>query len=113
MAGGVDEKAGSSAASTAERATGLATGSASRWAGWLVARWQGRRRRAEPRLALVERITLAPRQSLALIEAEGRRILVATSAEGGPAFYPLDEHAGSRASAAANRAAHGRPRVSW
>ena len=29
---------------------------------------------------------------LALIEAEGRRILVATSAEGGPAFYPLDEN---------------------
>ena len=60
------------------------------WAGWLLARWNGRRR-VEPRLALVERITLAPRQSLALIEAEGRRILVATSAEGGPAFYPLDE----------------------
>jgi hypothetical protein len=86
------------------------------WAGWLLARWQGRRR-AEPRLALVERITLAPRQSLALIEAEGRRILVATSAEGGPAFYPLDENASSRAYAGANGAMHGRPRasrgVSW
>jgi hypothetical protein len=57
---------------------------------------------------LVERITLAPRQSLALIEAEGRRILVATSAEGRPAFYPLDENLSSRAYAGA----HGRPRVS-
>jgi hypothetical protein len=51
-------------------------------------------RRAEPRLALLERIALAPRQSLALVEADGRRILVATSAEGGPAFYPLDERIG-------------------
>jgi Flagellar biosynthesis protein, FliO len=100
MAGGTNEKAGGSA------------GYAGGWAGWLLARWQGRRR-AEPRLALVERITLAPRQSLALIEAEGRRILVATSPEGGPAFYPLDERAGPRATVAAHRAPHGRPRVSW
>jgi flagellar biogenesis protein FliO len=96
MAGGADEKAGGPG----------------EWAGWLLAKWQGRRR-AEPRLALVERITLAPRQSLALVEAEGRRILVATSAEGGPAFYPLDDHASSRAYAGANRAQQGRPRVSW
>jgi hypothetical protein len=50
----------------------------------------------------VERIALAPRQSLALIEAEGRRFLVATSPEGAPAFYPLDGElrpAGARASA--------------
>lgn len=60
-------------------------------AGWLLARI-GRQRteRVRPRLALVDRITLAPRQTLALVEAEGRRFLVATSAEGGPAFYPLD-----------------------
>jgi flagellar biosynthesis protein FliO len=49
-----------------------------------------RRECASPRLELLERLALAPRQSLALIEADGRRILVATSAEGGPAFYPLD-----------------------
>jgi hypothetical protein len=64
--------------------------------GWLAERllgWLRGRRRAAPRLALVERISLAPRQSLALVEAEGRRILVATSADGGPAFYPLDEAA--------------------
>ena len=47
-------------------------------------------RRNQPRLALLERISLAPHQSLALVEAEGRRFLVATSADGGPAFYPLD-----------------------
>ncbi|HEY1161293.1 MAG TPA: flagellar biosynthetic protein FliO [Terracidiphilus sp.] len=59
-------------------------------AGWLL----GRLRiapRPRPRLALLERIALAPRQSLALVEAEGRRFLVATSPEGAPAFYPLDE----------------------
>ena len=104
MAGQASEKAGGSG--------GFAAGFAGGWAGWLLARWHGRRR-AEPRLALVERITLAPRQSLALIEAEGRRILVATSAEGGPAFYPLDERANSRDYAGANRTPHGRSRVSW
>jgi len=79
---------------------------------WLLAKWHGRHRTA-PRLALVERITLAPRHSVALIEAEGRRILVATSAEGSPAFYPLDENRNSRACASSNGAMHGRPRVSW
>ena len=48
------------------------------------------KRRGRPRLELVERIALAPRQSLALVEAEGRRFLVATSPEGAPAFYALD-----------------------
>ena len=66
-------------------------------AGWLAAKFRGRQK-AEPRLALLERIALGPRQSLALVEAEGRRILVATSAEGGPAFYPLDGPAISEAS---------------
>jgi flagellar biogenesis protein FliO len=59
-------------------------------AGWLLGRLKGRGRR-QPRLELVERITLAPRQSLSLVEAEGRRFLVATSPEGAPAFYALDE----------------------
>jgi hypothetical protein len=108
MAKGVDEKGSGSDRWAARPAGG--------WAGWLLARWNGRRR-VEPRLALVERITLAPRQSLALIEAEGRRILVATSVEGGPAFYPLDEPASSRTRAGANAALHGRTRaargVSW
>ena len=58
-------------------------------AGWLLDRWQGRKR-APARLAVLERIALAPRQSLALVEAEGRRFLLATSPEGTPAFYPLE-----------------------
>ena len=60
------------------------------WAGWLLARFRAGAR-SRPHLALVERITLGPRQQLALVEAEGRRFLVATSAEGAPAFYALDE----------------------
>lgn len=69
------------------------------WAGWLM-RWAaarlGKLRRSErtqPRLVLIERITLAPKQSLALVEAEGRRVLVAVSAEGGSAFFMLDDAA--------------------
>ena len=76
--------------------------------GWLMARLRARER-TQPRLALVERIALAPRQSLALVEAEGRRILVATSAEGGPAFYALDE----RGRAASRGSVQRSPRVSW
>ncbi len=84
-------------------------------AGWLLGRLRRGTRRS-PRLALLERITLAPRQSLALVEAEGRRLLVATSPEGAPAFYALD---GSRLSEipAPRRNAARRPgadgRVSW
>ena len=48
-----------------------------------------RRALREPRLALVERISLAPRQTVALIEADGERLLVAIAADGAPAFYPL------------------------
>jgi hypothetical protein len=42
-------------------------------------------------MAVLERIALAPRQSLALVEAEGRRFLLATSADGTPAFCPLQD----------------------
>ena len=59
-------------------------------AGWLLAKLRSRHGQ-QPRLALLERINLAPRQSLALVEAEGRRFLVATSQEGAPAFFALDE----------------------
>jgi len=58
-------------------------------AAWLLDRLR-KSRRPQPRLALVERIALAPRQALSLVEAEGRRFLVATSAEGAPVLYPLD-----------------------
>ena len=96
MADGANERAGGS--------NGLGA--------WLLGKLRSRRP-AQPRLALLERITLAPRQSLALIEAEGRRILVATSAEGGPAFYALEDDGNSRAPAGANGTFRGRPRASW
>jgi flagellar biogenesis protein FliO len=69
-------------------------------AGWLLERMRGMRR-APARLAVLERISLAPRQSLALVEAEGRRFLVATSPEGTPAFYALDGHTRQPARSAA------------
>lgn len=85
-------------------------------AGWLLSRFRAGCRRA-PRLELVERISLAPRQSLALVEAEGRRFLVATSPEGAPTFYALDERASAgRPRPFTNRkAAPARPaaRLSW
>jgi flagellar biogenesis protein FliO len=82
-------------------------------AGWLLGRLRGAGRR-EPRLAVLERIALAPRQSLALVEAEGRRFLVATSPEGTPAFYALDE-AGRRRGAPPARisGADRDARISW
>lgn len=58
-------------------------------AGWLFDRMR-RRSRPQARLAVLERIALAPRHSLALIEAEGRKLLVATSQDGPPVFYALD-----------------------
>ena len=61
-------------------------------AGWLLARIR-RQSRPRPSLALLERITLAPRQSLSLVEADGRRFLIATSADGAPAFYALGDSA--------------------
>jgi len=63
-------------------------------AGWLLG-WFKASGCARPKLELLERISLAPRQSLALVEAEGRRFLVATSPEGAPAFFALDERARS------------------
>ena len=60
-------------------------------AGWLLRRLRAGGGRQQPKLELLERIALAPRQSLSLVAAEGRRFLVATSPEGAPAFYALDE----------------------
>jgi flagellar biogenesis protein FliO len=80
-------------------------------AGWLLGRLRSGSH-PRPRLELLERIALAPRQSLALIEAEGRRLLVATSPEGAPAFYALDEQTQSEGTL---RSGAVRPlaRVSW
>jgi hypothetical protein len=47
--------------------------------------------RAQARLAILDRVTLAPRQALVLVEAEGRKLLVATSPDAAPTFYALDE----------------------
>jgi len=78
-------------------------------AGWILGRLQGSSRR-QPRLALLERIALAPKQSLSLVEAEGRKFLVATSADGSPCFYPLDDR--SRGTNASSDMRKG-TRVSW
>ena len=77
-------------------------------AAWLLARFRGARH-PQQRLQLIERITLAPRQSLALIEAEGRRFLVASSADSTPAFFPID----SVGADARTRTLKGAQRVSW
>jgi len=72
------------------QATGLKVGGL---AGWLLERLRFRSR-PQPSLALLERITLAPKQSLSLVEAEGHKFLIATSGEGTPAFYALNERVG-------------------
>jgi len=77
-------------------------------AGWLLGRLRSNQR-PQRRLAVLERITLAPKQSLALIEADGRKFLVATSCEGTPAFYPLDERARAGKTARASSGS----RISW
>ena len=77
-------------------------GLAGRLLGWM--RGDPKPRRS---LVLVDRIPLAPRQSLALVEAEGHHILIATAADGAPAFYPLEERTRQRTRAAV------RARVSW
>jgi hypothetical protein len=57
-------------------------------AGWLFRIWH--RSSAPPaRLALIERIVLGPKQSLALVEAEGVMVLVAISPENSPMFLRL------------------------
>ena len=79
-------------------------------AGWLLSHLRARTRPTQ-KLALLERITLAPRQTLSLIEADGRRLLIATSPEGAPAFYALD-NAASRA-VRTNGLRKSAVRVSW
>lgn len=59
-------------------------------AGWLLSRFNGQPM-PKKRLALLERITLGPRQGVALIEVDGRNVLIATGPDGSPAFYPLED----------------------
>jgi Flagellar biosynthesis protein, FliO len=58
-------------------------------AAWILNNWQPSLARPV-RLALIARIPLGPRQTVALVEAEGRHLLVATSADGAASFFPLD-----------------------
>ncbi|MFP5235597.1 MAG: hypothetical protein ACLGSD_06820 [Acidobacteriota bacterium] len=73
-------------------------------AGWILARIR-RTPRSAARLILHERITVGPRQHLALVEADGRRFLIATGADGAPSFLALDANWLGRKSI--------RRRVSW
>ena len=60
-----------------------------RVAGWILGRL-GHTQRADDRLKLIQRIQVAPKQGLALVEVEGRRLLLATGSDGAPAFFPLE-----------------------
>lgn len=57
---------------------------------WLLERLQ-QRSVAEPRLRMLERIRVTPRQTMALIEADGERFLVAAGESGAPVVFPLKE----------------------
>jgi len=72
--------------------------------GSLLRRHMDRMGNSHGRLAVIERIQLAPRQSLALVEFEGQRLLVATSPQGGASFFALD----ARENSAAQRTDAGR-----
>lgn len=65
-------------------------------AAWVL-RWFVRRSAAPVPLHLLGRITLGPRQSLSLVEAEGVRILIGCSTEGGIVFFALGGRAQSHA----------------
>jgi flagellar biogenesis protein FliO len=59
-------------------------------ADWVLRRLRSQRR-SRTRLAVLERVSLAPKHSLVLLEVDGRRFLVATSPQGAPAFLALGE----------------------
>jgi Flagellar biosynthesis protein, FliO len=91
--------------SSTARANGTAPAGLGAWlTAWLrTGGWRLGRSGAKqpPRLAVVERIPLAPRPQLALIEADGQRLLVALNSDGTPAFYPLAARKGVAEAAAA------------
>jgi hypothetical protein len=68
---------------------------------------------ARSRLKLMERITIAPRQTVALIEADGQRLLAACAPEGAPAIYPLRSGVDTRAQQCARRSVQRKSRISW
>ena len=72
-----------------------------------LAAWLSRRLHASSappaQLSILARIALGPRQSLALVEAEGVHVLVGTSADGPPSFFSLAGDSGRSADRALNR----------
>jgi len=56
-----------------------------------------------PQLSILARIALGPRQTLALVEAEGVHLLVGTSAEGPPSFFALQQGCGTEADRGTSR----------
>ena len=75
------------------RLAGTTVGLAGRLLGWLQGMWSGRVQAAQarPRLAVLDRITLGPKQNVALVEVEGRRFLIATGPDGSPCFHALEQ----------------------
>ncbi|MBS1803026.1 MAG: flagellar biosynthetic protein FliO [Acidobacteria bacterium] len=57
-------------------------------AAWLLRRFRPQSD-SVPRLRILERIRLTPRQALILVEVDGERLLMATSDASAPAFYPV------------------------
>jgi len=55
---------------------------------WLAHRW-ARSEGHPPRLAVIERLALSPKQVLLLVEADGMRLLISTSAEAPSTIFPL------------------------
>ena len=81
------------ALTTAMGRCGPVIGSERRWhrsfGAWLMKRLRSRAEDAS-RLKVLERIRVTPRQLLLLIEAEGERLLVATSEGSASTIYRLD-----------------------
>ena len=50
----------------------------------------------QPRLVVVERVNLAARQQLSLVEADGQRLLIATSPDGPPRICLLNRRSSIR-----------------
>ena len=61
---------------------------------WLQRRWTGTAP-TRPALSVLARIPLGPRQFVALLEAEGTHLLVATSGDAAPSFYSLQQAPGA------------------
>lgn len=80
-----------------------------RWCDWVLVRLR-RSEHREQQLRLIQRIAVAPKQSLALVEVEGRRLLLATGSDGSPAFFALG-HAEERT--VRGIAHRGGRRISW